>query len=208
MNPLAQSKTTILPLLISLALVISGCQTSRSLHIVRSTSAISPMVVPEVATGRFRFHVVVKNGGTTDSPTAFLRVQTAYHPNPYGDYDPNPGGTCWTETSKFYQIPALKPGETSDYSSRIEDLGATAAADINPPGFNPPASWCNTCKKGECGGLIYFKLHKASHTPFIHTVRKSYRSFYVGAQMTGPNTWLQTVWDAVTGINEVKDWSK
>ena len=201
MNPLAQSKkTTILSLLISLSLVISGCA---SLHIARSQ--LSPVVLPEVATGRFRFNVVVKNGGTTNSPTAFLEVQAGYRPTqkPF----PYPTAQCWMGTPKYFKIPQLKPGETRAYSSRIEDLGETpisgGAPDIGYEPDTPPPSWCGTCKKGECNGWIYFRLYKATYFPLYPSPEAV---IGVGAQITGPNTLLEISWDAV-GVNEVTDYS-
>jgi hypothetical protein len=173
MNPLTQSKNaTILPLLISLALLISGCQTYPSLHIVRSVF-LSPVVVPEVTTGDLRFNVVVKNGGATDSPEAFLMVHSKYYPS--WDHF-SAGQLCvW---ARAYKIPALKPGKSSTYGSRIQIVE------------NCP------CKKNVCAeAWIQFTLHKAVNVG------------NVGAQMTGSNTSLLIYYNSNHG-QEVVDYSK
>jgi hypothetical protein len=145
MNPLTQlKKTTILPLLITLALVMSGCSTFPSLQLA-TVPPFSPVVVADSA-GDFRFNIVVKNFDTADSPLAFLEVKTTYSLLAYG------ANAC-KSPSKYVQIPALKPNKTWSYNSRIEDLGVP----------NSPYVKSCACKKNSCWGNIRFTLHKANY---------------------------------------------
>jgi hypothetical protein len=135
---------------------------------------------PVIQSGDLWFNVVVKNGGTTDSPGTFLAVKSQYYPVWVSDVPSCKIGP------KYFQIPALKPGKSWIYGSRIEDLGAG-------PGY------CK-CKDGDCSvGWIRFTLHKLVYQPQAKA----------GAQMTGPNTSLETSWNNIYDWNiEVKDLSQ